>query len=44
MNHEKVRRKQDDLNEAIDFIHWKEGFYADVLAGRTVYYSNLVGE
>ena len=30
------------LQEAIDYIDWKQGFYDDVLAGKTAYYSNLI--
>lgn len=30
------------LQEAIDYIDWKQGFYDDVLSGKTKYYSNLV--
>ena len=29
------------LQEAVDYIDWKQGFYDDVLAGRTPYVSNL---
>lgn len=31
-----------ELQESIDYIDWKQGFYDDVLAGRTEYYSNLL--
>ena len=30
------------VQASIDYIDWKQGFYDDVLAGRTKYYSNLV--
>ncbi len=30
------------LQEAVDYIDWKQGFYDDVLAGRTAYISNLI--
>ncbi len=30
------------LQEAVDYIDWKQGFYDDVLAGRTEYISNLI--
>ncbi len=30
------------LQEAVDYIDWKQGFYDDVLAGRTEYFSNLI--
>ena len=31
----------DELQASIDYIDWKQGFYDDVLAGRTKYFSNL---
>lgn len=31
-----------ELEGSVDFIDWKQGFYDDVLAGRTEYFSNLV--
>ena len=30
--------------EAVDYIDWKQGFYDDVLSGKTAYYSNLIPE
>ena len=30
------------IQDSIDYIHWKQGFYDDVLSGKTKYYSNLV--
>lgn len=30
------------VQECIDYIDWKQGFYDDVLSGKTVYYSNLI--
>lgn len=48
---EMLARKRADLVEmlgqvqaSIDYIDWKQGFYNDVLAGRTEYYSNLTPE
>lgn len=44
-----LRDKKEDLleqmrllQEAIDYIDWKQGFYDDVLAGKTPYFSNLI--
>ncbi len=34
--------KKKELDEAIDFINWKQNFYQDVLDGKTKYYSNLI--
>jgi len=33
-----------ELQNAEAFIDWKQGFYDDVLSGKTEYYSNLVPE
>ena len=30
------------LQEAIDYIDWKQNFYDDVLSGKTAYYNNLI--
>ena len=30
------------LQEAVDYIDWKQNFYDDVLSGKTAYYSNLI--
>ena len=32
------------LQEAVDYIDWKQNFYDDVLSGKTKYYSHLVPE
>ena len=32
------------VQEAIDYINWKQRFYDDVLSGKTKYYSNLLSE
>ena len=34
----------EELQASIDFIDWKQGFYDDVLARKTAYYSNLIPE
>ena len=31
-----------ELQKAVAFIDWRQGFYDDVLSGKTAYYSNLV--
>ena len=33
-----------ELQRAVAYIDWKQGFYDDVLSGNTAYYSNLVPE
>ena len=30
------------VQDCIDYIDWKQGFYDDVLSGKTQYYSNLI--
>jgi MerR family transcriptional regulator, aldehyde-responsive regulator len=30
------------IQDAINYIDWKQGFYDDVLSGKTTYYSNLI--
>ena len=33
-----------ELQKSLAYIDWKQGFYDDVLSGKTAYYSNLVPE
>ena len=37
-----LEEKMQELKKSIDYIHWKQGFYNDVLSGKTKYYSNLI--
>lgn len=37
-----LEHKIQKINDSIDFIHWKQGFYDDVLNGKVKYYSNLI--
>lgn len=30
------------LQESIDYIDWRQGFYDDVLSGKTPYFTNLI--
>ena len=39
---ERLVARMAELQASIDYIDWKQGFYDDVLAGRTKYYSNLI--
>ena len=32
-----------ELQQAINYIDWKQNFYDDVLSGKAKYYSNLIG-
>ena len=34
--------KKQELQKSIDYIHWKQQFYQDVLDGKTKYYSDLI--
>ena len=42
MKLQELYNKMDELQKSIDFIHWKQSFYNDVLSERIKYYSNLV--
>ena len=33
--------KINKIQDSINYIHWKQNFYNDVLNGKTQYYSNL---
>ena len=35
-------KRMAEIQASIDYIDWKQGFYDDVLAGRTEYFSNLL--
>ena len=39
---EELQEKMNEIQESIDYIHWKQNFYNDVLSGKTKYYSNLI--
>ena len=41
---EALLRSMAELQEAIDFIDWKQNFYDDVLSGKIKYYSDLLPE
>lgn len=32
----------EQIKQSIDYIDWKQGFYDDILSGKTKYYSNLI--
>lgn len=34
--------KQKEIQDSINYIDWKQGFYNDVLSGKTKYKSNLI--
>lgn len=37
-----LEQAMTDLQGSLDYIDWKQGFYRDVLAGKTEYESNLL--
>lgn len=37
-----LEHKINKIQDSINYIRWKQGFYDDVLSGKTKYYSNLV--
>ena len=39
---ESLQEQMKVLQEAIDYIDWKQGFYDDVLSGKIEYFSNLI--
>ncbi|MBQ7515652.1 MAG: hypothetical protein IJS96_05165 [Schwartzia sp.] len=38
---DELREKMKRLQEAVDFIDWKQQLYDDILAGRVEYHSDL---
>ena len=42
LNNETLQNKINEIQDSINYIHWKQGFYNDVLSGKVKYYSNLV--
>lgn len=36
-----LEEKMAKIQDSINYIHWKQNFYNDVLRGKTQYYSNL---
>ena len=39
---EELLQSMQKLQDAVDYIDWKQSFYDDVLSGKTKYYSNLI--
>ena len=37
-----LEHKKQEIQESIDFVHWKQNFYKDVLSGKTKYFSYLI--
>lgn len=41
---EALLQKMEALQASVDYIDWKQRFYDDVLAGKTAYFSHLIGD
>lgn len=39
-----LEQKKQEIQEAIDFVHWKQTFYKDVLSGKQEYFSYLINQ
>ena len=39
---EELLKRMEEIQAGIDYIDWKQGFYDDVLSGKTEYVSNLL--
>ena len=37
-----LEHKKQEIQDAIDFVHWKQNFYKDVLSGKRKYFSYLI--
>lgn len=37
-----LENKMNEIKKSIDYIHWKQSFYQNVLDGKEKYYSNLI--
>ena len=37
-----LEKERKRIEKAIAYIDWKQGFYDDVLSGKTQYFSNLI--
>ena len=37
-----LETKKQEIQDAIDFVHWKQNFYKDVLDGKKEYFSYLI--
>ena len=38
---DELEEKRKKLDEAIEYVHWKQQFYQDILSGKKQYYSYL---
>lgn len=39
---QELEQERSRIEESIAYIHWKQGFYEDVLSGKAEYISNLI--
>lgn len=39
---EELDHKKEEIDEAINYVKWKQNFYKDVLSSKTKYFSYLI--
>ena len=39
---QELEQKKKEIQEAINYVNWKQNFYKDVLSGKTEYFSYLI--
>ncbi len=39
---DELEQKKKEIEEAINFVHWKQSFYKDVLSEKKEYFSYLI--
>lgn len=39
---EELEHKKEEIDEAINYVKWKQNFYKDVLSSKTKYFSYLI--
>lgn len=39
-----LEEERKRIQDSIDYIDWKQGFYDDILSGKTKYFSNLISK
>lgn len=37
-----LEHKKQEIQDSIDYIHWKQSFYDDILSRKTEYFSYLI--
>ncbi len=39
---QELENKKQEIQASIEFIHWKQNFYQEVLSGKTEYFSYII--